>query len=157
MHFAKSKILTSACLATTLMLGACNSTTGPTEPDMPSNWSAVTTQTWQLTRVKEKQATIVPMSPVFASARFGDDGKVTGSTGCNQYFADYSHDDGGLQFGQIGATKMYCVDAAMEVENALLAALPKVTDWQIENGDLMLLDGDGAVIAAFAAVQKPAK
>ena len=41
------------------------------------------------------------------TAHFGDDGRVTGSAGCNQYFADYRGGDGSIVIGQPGATRRF--------------------------------------------------
>lgn len=84
-------------------------------------------------------------------AAFSGDGKVTGSAGCNRYFADYTLNGTSLRFGPAGATKMYCHDPAgvMQQEQDYLAALGAVGSYRIEGSRLTLLDGAGSMVLSF--------
>ncbi len=75
---------------------------------------------------------------------------VSGSGGCNNYFAGYeSTDDGGLTIsGPIGATMMAC-ENTMDAEAAYFAALETVTNWGLtEEGRLELTYGAEKLIYA---------
>jgi heat shock protein HslJ len=87
-------------------------------------------------------------------ATFSDDGKVTGSAGCNRYFADYTLNGTSLRFGHVGATKMYCGDPAglMQQEQTYLARLGSVESYRIEASRLVLMDGSGSLVLSYRAV-----
>ena len=65
------------------------------------------------------------------SATFAD-GRVTGSTGCNQFTAAYTQDGSALEIHPAGATLMACPPPADKVEREYLAALERVAEWRIE-------------------------
>ena len=78
------------------------------------------------------------------NAVFGEDGKVSGSAGCNRYFATYNMTGSSLSTGTVGSTKMYCGEPGVMVqENKYLALLGKVKTFTIEGGRLSLKDEKG--------------
>jgi heat shock protein HslJ len=81
--------------------------------------------------------------------------RVAGSTGCNRIMGAYSMDaDGSLQFGNLATTMMACPD--METEAAFLAALRSIRSSTIQDGRLLLIDGQGDPVARFEAKPLPA-
>jgi heat shock protein HslJ len=86
------------------------------------------------------------------TALFGSDGQVSGSAGCNRYFGPFQSTDQSLQIGPLGSTRMLCdPPAVMDQEQAYLAALQRATQYQFENGNLVLRDAGGATQAIFNA------
>ena len=71
------------------------------------------------------------------SATFSN-GTVSGSAGCNRYTASYTVDGSELEIGDIATTNMACPPPADAVERKFLAALERVEDWRIEDGELVL-------------------
>lgn len=67
---------------------------------------------------------------VKASMVFGKDGKLTGFSGCNRFFAQYKTDGEGLNVNGIGGTRKLCPDVEMSVERELLKTLEVVDKWQ---------------------------
>ena len=55
--------------------------------------------------------------------RFGADGELTGTTGCNRAFGGYERDGERISVGPLGGTRMACPPPADEVEWKVLAAL----------------------------------
>ncbi len=51
--------------------------------------------------------------------------QVSGFSGCNRFFGSYSQSENKLSFGQIGSTKMLCVDEKSNIEIVLLKAFQK--------------------------------
>ncbi len=51
--------------------------------------------------------------------------KVSGFSGCNQFFGSYSIKENALTFGALGSTKMMCQDEKDEIETKLLKAFKK--------------------------------
>lgn len=73
-----------------------------------------------------------------ATILFGQDGRLSGSTSCNRYFADYRADGTNLQIDNAGATKRACTPAVMDQESRFLNVLNAVDSYSI--------DGTGALV-----------
>ncbi len=80
---------------------------------------------------------------------FGDDGKVSGSAGCNTYLAVYESDGEQLTIAQVGVSKRLChePDGVMVQEARFLAALGTAATARRVDGRLAVVTGAGA--AAF--------
>ncbi|MCP5169547.1 MAG: META domain-containing protein [Hahellaceae bacterium] len=78
------------------------------------------------------------------------DGKVTGNAACNRYFGSFELNDDQLVFDQLASTQTYCADALMDQELRFLQTMERVAAWRIENGVLLLLDGNDEVILKLA-------
>ncbi|MBP7001425.1 META domain-containing protein [Amaricoccus sp.] len=85
-----------------------------------------------------------------AFVRFGADGALTGSGGCNRFSGTYTIDGDTLTIGPVAATRMACPEPAMSAEAALFRALAAAASFSRDGADLNLLDGDGVPLAAFA-------
>jgi heat shock protein HslJ len=79
------------------------------------------------------------------SAVFNEDGKVSGSAGCNTYNATYQLDGDKITIGPAATTRMFCGEPAgiMEQETAYLQALGKAASYQIQGEVLSLFDAEG--------------
>jgi heat shock protein HslJ len=108
---------------------------------------------WLLTSmVLDGQEIALPESQL--SLQFEGEGKANGEGGCNSFFTDYQvAEDGAMQFGPVGATKMFC-EGAMEAENAYFQALGKVSAFRTEDWKLFLTSGDGQTALVFSMPPK---
>lgn len=71
-----------------------------------------------------------------------EDGKISGSGGCNHYSAGVtSSSPGALKVGAISSTKMLCSGAAGGNEQRYFAALAKAEGFALEEGRLVLSPG----------------
>jgi heat shock protein HslJ len=68
---------------------------------------------------------------------------VTGSAGCNSYFADFEGSGTTLTIGPVGSTRMSCAEDVMKQESDYLAALETVSNFQFWNGQLLLIYDGG--------------
>lgn len=94
-----------------------------------------------------------PLPDGTATARF-EGGKVSGTTGCNNYFANYELEDAAMTTGAAGMTEMYCFpDELMAQEADYMAALKQVATWSIAGNDLELADGSGVVVLSYSRQQ----
>ncbi len=84
------------------------------------------------------------------SASF-EDGRMTGSTGCNGYGRPYTVDGSTLELGQGTQTLIGCPPPAGDVESAFVAALEQVAGWRIEDDELVLVDADDSELLRFGA------
>jgi heat shock protein HslJ len=103
---------------------------------------------WQVIAYNNgKQAVVSVITGTRITARFGDDGRVTGSAGCNQYFAEYLGGDGVIVIGPPGATRRFCADpqGGMDQEVRFLEALRSATTFRREGERLALRTTDGAM------------
>ena len=76
--------------------------------------------------------------------QFAEDGKVTGSTGCNQYFGSAEIDGSSISFGPLAGTRMMCSASRMDQETKFFQAMGNVTNWEIAETDLLhLRDAEG--------------
>ncbi|MDT8856980.1 META domain-containing protein [Paracoccaceae bacterium Fryx2] len=77
------------------------------------------------------------------------DNRVSGRAGCNRYAGSLALTGEGMGFGPAAATKMACAPELMQAEAAFLAALARVTGFDIApDGALILLAGGDAVLRA---------
>lgn len=91
------------------------------------------------------------------TAVFDKDGRLSGSAGCNSYFARYTMTGTSLSISAIGSTKMYCTSpGVMEQESIYLASLGKATSFSIGGDRLSLSDAKGATILSFVKAALPA-
>lgn len=77
---------------------------------------------------------------------FGSDGKLAGSTGCNNLIATYTEGDGSLSIGSVGTTKKLCGTPAgiMEQEQDMVTALTNTSAYSVTGDTLRMADEDGA-------------
>ncbi len=102
---------------------------------------------WRLVSIGDREADVSRREPfLILDAK----GRAMGGTGCNSFAGGYVLDGGYLTFGQVATTRMYCA-TLWQQEEAILAALPKVAQWQVTGDKLELIGGTGKVLAVFQA------
>jgi heat shock protein HslJ len=74
-----------------------------------------------------------------------EESRVTGSGGCNRLGRTFALGENELRFGPLMSTRMACPEPAMGREQALLAALGRVTSYELDSRTLTLLAGEEAV------------
>jgi len=75
--------------------------------------------------------------------------RVSGSSGCNNFFGTYTISENTISFGQMAATKKMCMDDTVNViENKFLSALNKVNAFQVKGNTLQLLHDGTTIIEA---------
>ena len=78
-----------------------------------------------------------------------EDGKISGSSGCNSYSADVTdRGEGKLSIGLAMGTMMACDEAVMQQESEFMATLAAVTQFSVSKGRLELSHQDGVLIFA---------
>lgn len=73
-----------------------------------------------------------------------DAGRIAGLSACNRYSGSYTLSGEGLAFGAIAGTRMACPPPLMETEAAVLAALARVSQFDIAPDGSLLLKADEA-------------
>jgi heat shock protein HslJ len=73
---------------------------------------------------------------------FVETGRVAGRGGCNRFFGSVEFADESIKFGQMGSTRMACVEALMNQENKYFEALEGAERYAV-NGDELLVYARG--------------
>lgn len=110
------------------------------EPDAP-----LVGTTWNLETLLQGESASTVAAP--ATLHIGEDGKVTGSTGCNTMFGTYETGSG---FSPLGTTKIGCEPAVMAQEQLVLAVLDADSVLTIE-GSLLTITGSGSNALQYRA------
>lgn len=109
---------------------------------------------WQLTAYNNgKMALVSPLPDTEITATFSEDGRMGGSSGCNNYAASYEVAGDRMTIGQVASTMMMCPEPIMEQESAYLTALEWVAAFNIQGRTLELTDIEGKIMMAFDAVE----
>ncbi|HYX51575.1 MAG TPA: META domain-containing protein, partial [Ktedonobacteraceae bacterium] len=66
------------------------------------------------------------------------EGRLSGRSGCNRYFASYTLDTDHLYLGPLGATRMLCSPAQMTQEERYFQALTSAMSCELSNGELFI-------------------
>jgi heat shock protein HslJ len=102
---------------------------------------------WTLTAYRKTQ----PVSGTTVTATF-QNGEITGSAGCNSYFASYQVRGSKIEMGVIAQTEMACLDpeGVMEQEKTIMEFLWDAQEFLLTNGQLQIIRSDGEALT-FAA------
>ncbi len=90
------------------------------------------------------------------TANFGEDGQLTGDSGCNSYSAAYENGDGNISVGPSAVTLRFCAEpeGTMEQESEYLAALQTAATYQVEGNSMNMRTADGATVANFIQISE---
>ena len=115
--------------------------------------SDLTDTAWDVVNYNNgRQAVSTLVDGTSINMNFGTDGQVTGTAGCNNYFAFYQVNGSNLTIGQPGSTSRFCVEpeGVMDQESAFLAALHSAATFNI-NGNMLEIRTAGDAIAVIAS------
>jgi heat shock protein HslJ len=112
----------------------------------PVTPASLTGGTWRVTGVNNGREAVVSVLPeTQLTAVFGDDGRVSGDTGCNMYSGSYMVSGPNISFGPMITTRRACLsEAANTQEQAFLTALAATTTFEVQGDRLTLRDEGGA-------------
>lgn len=88
---------------------------------------------------------------IASDLRFGADGRVSGSDGCNTFTGGYEVDGSSLRFGPLASTRKACVGAAQQVADRVSAALADVRSFSAGADTLVLKDDGGTPLLRYRA------
>ncbi len=106
---------------------------------------------WQLVSyLKSSGETVAAFSDRPAVFEF-QEGRLSGTTGCNRFFSNYTQSGNSLSISPGGSTLMACFPEALaQQEQALLSLLPTVTRYAFDADHLVLLDSRDRVVISLA-------
>jgi heat shock protein HslJ len=107
---------------------------------------SLTGPTWQVLGVNNGHGGVASVvAGTQLDVTFGEDGIVSGSTGCNRYRGLYVTADPAISFGPLATTRRACAsDEAAAQEQAFLAALAASTRYELQGSRLTLRNDAGA-------------
>jgi heat shock protein HslJ len=112
---------------------------------------------WTLTAYAPDGSSLPALNNTTVTLNFDREGSITGSAGCNHYFASYGMKGTAIAIGPAGSTEMYCTGpGVMEQESAYLALLGKTAAVTGGNSTLSFADAQGNAILSFARTVPPA-
>lgn len=135
-----------------IVLRRASSTGGQSD----SNPTALRKTYWKLVQIGERSITAADQQQEAYLVFQTEDGKVTGSGGCNRLTGGYTATGDSLRFSGVASTRMACM-RGMETESSFLAALEHVRRWKISNRQLELLDEGEKMLLRFNAQSTKAK
>lgn len=106
---------------------------------------------WEVTGLLRGDASVSPLAGTKLTARFAEDGSLSGSSGCNSYMTAFTIDKGLIEIEPPAGTKKACGEPAgvMEQEAAYLAALPTAVSYRLSGSVLELIDADGKRLVTY--------
>ena len=109
--------------------------------------SSLAGTSWKVVNINNgRQAVVGMVSDSTVTMAFDNAGRVSGTTGCNQFTAAYSANGDALRFSSVAATRMACADPAVDKqEQEFLRALESVATLSFEGDRLVLRQADGAM------------
>lgn len=111
---------------------------------------------WTLTGYVHDGTPVQVLNGTTVTLAFGDGGRITGSAGCNHYFASYEVKGTGITIGQAGSTEMYCTTpGVMEQESTYLSLLGQATTVTVDGDRLTLSDAKGTPVLSFNKILPP--
>ncbi len=120
---------------------------------------ALTDATWKLISYnngKEAMVSVILGSEI--TAKFGEEGTLSGSAGCNNYSAGYETNGDSIIIGPSISTQMFCAEpeGVMDQEAQYLAALKNAAVYQIDGSRLEIRDANGSGVAFYEAIEPSA-
>jgi heat shock protein HslJ len=115
--------------------------------------SALLMGTWELVSYGD------PANPIPAAADtdadtsviFGEDGRISGNAGCNDFGRDHKVDGDKITFGTISSTLMMCADPAIgDQETTVLNKLTEMVTFAVDGDTLTLTSANGGSVIVLA-------
>lgn len=141
-----ARLLVASCV---VLLAAC--TAAPSRTDTPA--ASLAGSRWRVTAIHEDaRGVLAPVLPeATVTLAFADDGRASGSAGCNRYTTGYAAEGSRLAFRGGATTRMACPGVEiMGQEQAFLKALERVAAARRTGDRLELLDASGRPVLALA-------
>lgn len=142
-------IFSLAVVASLLFLSSCCGCRGAATENPHTH---ITEYQWKLYELGGTKA-FADTNSDFYDLTFDDkEQQIVGQAACNRYFMPYStFGKKQLEIGQGGLTRALCADS--ENEQRFIEILSSVDSYTVD-GDMLLLQRDGEVVAIFQAAEK---
>ena len=82
----------------------------------------------------------------------GEEQRLSGKTGCNNFVATYKIEDSIVKFNPVLGTKMYC-EGQMEYEEIFGEVIPEIRNVRISDKDLIFLSGENQELLSLQKIE----
>jgi heat shock protein HslJ len=107
---------------------------------------------WRLVSLGPSGAETDVVAGTTVTAKFGEDGRVGGSTGCNNYGGTYEVRGDAISIGRLISTKRACLDQnANEQERRFLGALEAANSFRLTSDRLIITSQRGRTALNFVS------
>jgi heat shock protein HslJ len=115
-----------------------------TSRDLSTDQRVLTGTEWRLVSFGPAGSEASLVAGTTVSLKFGEDGRASGSTGCNSYSGTYQVHGDSLSFGRLISTKRACLDQnANQQEQRFLSALESANRFRLASNRLTILSDRG--------------
>ena len=101
---------------------------------------------WLVTTLATENALSGPIAGSEPTLKFGTDGIVSGTDGCNRYHGSYSVKGDGLSVGKLATTMMACPTAVSQQASDFTTALEGATTFALDGKTLTIFGEDGRML-----------
>jgi heat shock protein HslJ len=117
----------------------------------PQSLTGLSGPTWRVTNINNgNDAVVSTVSGTQVSMVFGEDGRVSGDSGCNTFNGPYTISGSSISFGPLASTLRACIpDEVSQQEQHFYAALDATTTYEL-NGDRLTFRSDAGAIQLVA-------
>ena len=107
---------------------------------------------WRLVSLGPAGAEVNVVPGTTVTLKFGDDGRASGSTGCNSYSGTYEVRGDNLSFGRLISTRRACLDQnANEQEQRFLSFLEMASRFRLNSDRLTIFSDRGRNVLNFTS------
>lgn len=115
-----------------------------TTRDLSTNQQVLAGTEWRLVSFGAAGAEVSVISGTTVTLKFGEDGRASGSTGCNSYGGTYQVRGDNISFGRLISTKRACLDQnANQQEQRFLSGLEAANRFRLSSNRLTILSDRG--------------
>ena len=124
---------------------------GETRPKTDHRTIEIENVNWRLVSYVDQKGNLMSILPDTQILIMFDGEQVSGSSGCNSYFAEYDIKDDFLVFRNAGLTERYCTTPSgiMEQESSYLSSLQSVNTFRIVGDQLQMIDFQGNTVLTY--------
>lgn len=150
-------MITATHVRTCLLLLTCSwlmtaCVTVPAESESAATPAVTFTNTfWRLVHVGGDKVAVADGEEI-PHIIFLDDGRVSGFAGCNRFAGAYGMVEGQFRFTEMAATRDICPGET--IEPAFMKAMRQTLAAEMDDDELLLLNGKGQPLAVFKARKK---
>lgn len=111
---------------------------------------------WRLVSLGPSGAEANVVAGTTVTLKFGEDGRASGSTGCNAYSGTYQVRGDNLTFGRLASTRRACLDQnANQQEQRFLSALESASRFRLADDRLTIFSDRGRNVLNFVSSSAP--
>jgi heat shock protein HslJ len=115
-----------------------------TSRDLSTDQRVLTGTEWRLISFGPAGAEASLVAGITVTLKFGEDGRASGSTGCNSYGGTYQVRGDNISFGRLISTKRACLDQnANQQEQRFLSALEAANRFRLSSNRLTIFSDRG--------------